>query len=232
VSSLPRVRFLGTVKGTYPVLPSQRNDAFREIEADGLDPREFHWEESPSGLKNGLVVDQIVHTRTGFYFRFDRSDRGHYSFFSPGSDDTEESQHPGTWSNQVAYFRKWLGYLARELSQPSLWEALAAGEPLLQAGLASGIDSPFGPDEIRAIEVKIVEARAYLSTELEPGRLAAVNRKLDLLLEASHSQGRQTWIFFALGVLITLVWGGMMSPGQAQAVMVLLGQAFQRLISG
>jgi hypothetical protein len=216
-----------------PVLRSQKADLFRLVETAALDPREFKWE-TVAGIDAGTTVDQLTHRPTNYYFRFNVVQQGHHTTFSPGGEAAIETQFPGSWPGQVMYFTYWLEYLKRELAAPPLWEQLAGGEPLLEiASLPSSApDTPFSEPERRAILLQFVEVRAYVSRELPPENMAAIAGRLDDLEAAVTTQGRQTWMAFAVGVFVTLAWGGLMAPEQARAILQIIAGAFLPLLRG
>jgi hypothetical protein len=154
----------------------------------------------------------------------------HWATFSPGDGIHTEQRFPGSWDNQMTIVRQWLSYLKRELDAPPLWEQLAQGEPLLEVSLGAAEDSPFRPDELMAIETKLDEVRKYLARELPPGMLPTVQAQLDRLGAAAKTTGRLSWLQMTIGVMVSLMWGGMMAPDQARTVLQMIGQAFQRLI--
>ena len=94
-----------------------------------------------------------------------------------------------------------------------------------------GVDSPFLPQEVEAIAVRLTEVRAYLQTELPTGAMVAVSESLDRLEHASQSQGRISWAQMAIGAFIGMVWAGLMPPDQARAALTLIGDAFRRLLN-
>jgi len=220
--------------GDLYVLQSQRNEILSRITVAGLDPREFRWEHIPSSRDGRTLLDRLIHVPSGFFYEFDNSegtDPGkHQATFSPGDGIHTERRFPGHWDYQMAYVTEWLGNLKRELNAPPLWERLAQGEPLLEVPLGAAEDSPFRPGELLAIEAKLDEVREYLARELPPEKLPTVQAQLDRLGAAAKTSGRLSWLQMAIGVMFTLMWGGMMAPDQARTVLQMIGQAFQRLI--
>jgi hypothetical protein len=217
------------------VLRSQRNEVFALVTAAGLDPREFRWEHVPSSRSARTQVDRLLHVPSAFFYEFDNLEgtnpNKHYATHSPGESVHTQEQYPGSWGYQLAFVENWLTYLNRELEAPPLWEQIAQGEPLLQAQLEGTEDTPFTPAELAAIESKLDEVREYLRRELPPGAVAAALAHVDRLEGAAKSTGRMSWAQMAIGIVVSLVWGGAMAPDQARLVLEMIGQAFQRLIT-
>jgi hypothetical protein len=128
------------------------------------------------------------------------------------------------------YVVKWLDCLKREMHAPPLWEQLATGEPILSMPWPGGVDSPFLPQEVEAIAVRLTEVRAYLQIELPTSAMVAVSESLDRLEHASQSQGR-SWAQMAIGAFMGMVWAGLMAPDQARAALTFIRDAFRRLLN-
>jgi hypothetical protein len=217
------------------VLRSQQNQILDLVRTARLEPREFRWVKTASRFDDSVIVDGLVHEPTQFRFAFEWMDgrmaSGHYAIFSPGQSQFEQTEFPGGWNEQLGYVVKWLDCLKREMDAPPLWEQLAAGEPMLSMPWLGGVDSPFLPQEVEAIAVRLTEVRAYLQTELPTGAMVAVSESLDRLEHASQSQGRISWAQMAIGAFIGMVWAGLMPPDQARAALTLIGDAFRRLLN-
>ena len=204
----------------YRVLRSQKNDLLPMIDSAGLDPLEFAWVTVPSPLDEANSIDKLVHSATGYFFTFDYKENasgdGHWARFSPGHQKSLESQYPGSWMNQLTYFKGWLTFLTRELDAPPLWEKLAQGSAIADSGLLdAAVDTPFTAEEQEAITRQIKAVRAYVASELPAGSVSLVNSRLDHLETSLTSQGRVSWVQLFLGLVTTLVWGGLMAPEQA-----------------
>ena len=217
------------------ILRSQRNDIMSLIADAGLEPREFRWEHVHSRRSAGDQLDRLAHLPTGYFYDFDNlngSSQQHLATFAPGATTHEERQNPGSWPFQLGYVAQWLSYVKRELDAPPLWEQLALGQPLLEVPLEAAEDRPFARDEQEAVRERLEEVREYLRRELAPGTMPAIEAQLARLEAALGTMGRVSWLQWAVGIMYTLIWGGLMAPEQARTVLHILGQAFQRLIGG
>ena len=132
----------------------------------------------------------------------------------------------------MSYFGSWLQFVKRELDSPPLWEQLAQGSTIVDSGLLGAtVDTPFSPEEREAISRQIDAVRDYLARELPAGSAAVINTRLSQVETSLATQGRVTWGLAFVGLCTTLVWGGLMAPDQARAVLQMIASAFSRLIT-
>ena len=92
------------------LLPTQRNQVFREIASSGLDPKQFSWEtvESSAHQRPDVTVDKLTHA-SGFYFIFNSTRDGEYFFSrSPGTSKRVDSGEAGNWATQLVFVSQWL----------------------------------------------------------------------------------------------------------------------------
>jgi hypothetical protein len=215
------------------LLKSQKNDVFGRIQASGFEPREFEWTEHTLADN---TFNRLNHSPSGSWFDFDyvvgRTSAGHWVRFSPAEETKDGSGFPGAWDGALGYFTSWLRFLRRELEAPPLWEQLAAGEPLLEVPTAGGPDSPFTPPEIDAINARLDDVVDYFRRELPPGALQALEANIERLREEAKTSGRITWMQTAIGIAVSLAWGGLMAPEQARLLLDMIGKAFQKAIGG
>lgn len=193
---------------------SQRNAVFKVIQQSALKPSDFYWDEVTSS-RAGKEVLQLVHRTSGYYFTFDELRGKHFSMFSPGGEQLEELDYPGSWDLQLRNLATWLEYLAREVSEPDLWQALASyadAMPSLEAPIPS--NEPFSKEEASQVRAALNEVREYArkALELVDERFDAVERRLDYLADALDRQGRTDWLHTAVGVFATLALGGIIPP--------------------
>jgi hypothetical protein len=218
------------------VLQSQRNEILSRIKSAGLEAREFGWDHGPSTRYPTTYLDRLVHVPSGFFYEFDNvegtSPTKHYTTHSPGYSTHTQKEFPGSWDNQLTYLSQWLSFVKRELDAPPLWEQLTQGEPLLEVPLAGAEDSPFRPEELQAIEAQLDEVRNYLRDQLPPAALPTVQAQLDRLEAAAKTTGRLSWVQMTIGLLVGLAWSGVLAPEQARTILQIIGQAFQKLITG
>lgn len=199
------------------LLVSQRNEVFAVLTGCGIAPSAFAWEITSSRFLKHTRVSTLRHRESSFYFSFDwhsatnedGMDIGIRSAFSrsPGDVHREEQRRLLGWNVQVAAFSEWLSLLERELGQQDLWSiALRDGESLTREALDIEDNSPFRPDEVRAIQDQLEAFRSEVraSLQLHAAELARVESHVQYLRDSSERLGRKDWINLLLGVLIQL----------------------------
>lgn len=205
------------------LLKTQSNAVIEAIKSAGLDPFEFQWEGTRTGLKSAGVggdvprVPLLRHkpTQAFFTFEFDGKRRTHHAVFSPGDQVPEEVQNSGTWENQLIWFTHWLGYLKREYQAPDLWAEFKRQRELAGGELAKVENTPFTPDEQRQIEAQLQETKALVrkSFELTEEQYRAIEGHFDYLAEAAQHMRRIDWRNAFVGVFLTAVVSTLL-PGE------------------
>jgi hypothetical protein len=208
------------------ILKTQANAVLRELEAAGLEPSDFRWNEVDSEHTHDLRVSQLEHPRSGFFFRFDFQNHNHFALFSPGDGKAKQFEFPGSWELQYEYLKKWLSLLKTELDEPDLWAAITQERRLVVSGAAPIENSPFSPEEQTHIDAVVNELRVYLLTTVavESPEAKYIEARLRHLEEASSRLGRKDWINLALGILVNIAVGVALAPDAARSLLRLAGQ--------
>jgi hypothetical protein len=127
-----------------------------------------------------------------------------YSEFSPGEAEPIQRASHENWSAQLRTVGRWLTYLQREHETPDYWNLVAEEGDLL--GASAGVENtPFTTQEQVQVRTALRELPAYLqqSQELAPNQLAALEARLDYLVEASSRLGRRDWLNILLGSIVS-----------------------------
>jgi len=215
--------------GKNLILRTQKNEVLAELQARGLSPGEFAWEEVRSKRSDMLMVSQVRHTPTGYYFMFDFQNDLHFCEYSPGEVSSEAKAYSGDWVNERNKAREWLDNVKRETSAPDLWAAIAQERQLVSdASRATDGNAPFIPAEQQRIRAGIEELRTYILTtqSLAADHAAFVTRRLNYLADASERLGRKDWINMAVGVITTIVLNAMFAPDTARELLRIAGSVF------
>lgn len=210
----------------------RKNDVFDLFTQLRLDPSDFRWEEVQGA--RGNLVSVLSHRSRDFHFTFDVWENGYHVRFRPGVERPTDAEFPGNWGLALQYAKQWLQAVRMEITAPPLWEQLAAGQPLLDASLVTAQldDAPFTVDETAAVVRQLGEVRRYLREAIAPDAFPAIESRLDRIEAAVTTMGKESWRFFVVGTLLTLIWGGLMAPDQARHVLDLIAQAFVLLLGG
>ena len=191
------------------LLQSQSNEVLEAIQEAGLNPSEFKFVGSPDPEMDNTgewytpdYYPQLFHSSSRYWFLFGND----FAKYTPGSESIEQTDSKINWLGKIAAFRRWLGYLKREVEAPDLWAALAQEQEMLGAEPAEAINAPFSAEEQVQVKRAIEEIRIYITSTYSLGDepLAEVNRKLDYLIDASIRLGRIDWKNICVATLFSL----------------------------
>lgn len=192
----------------YRLLKSQKNEVLSVIRAEGLNPLDFRVEEERKvetdlvGLGNTSLANRHVHTPSGYSFFWG----GDWVSYNPGDESTGEFAEDLNWLGKVTALKDWLTHLKREIDAPDLWASLSQEQELLSLEPAEAVNTLFTAAEQVQIKKAVEEIRTYVTStySLAGEPLAAVNRKLDYLIDASTRLGRIDWKNIFVGALFSL----------------------------
>jgi len=212
------------------LLKTQANDVLNAVSKIGLDPKHFAWEELEK-------TPTLRYTPSGeYFFKFLRTIRGFYAEYSAGEASIHGSGPFGatwvSWETGLSIVEEWLTYLKREIQAPDLWSLLTEQTALVQAASADSPNTPFSTLEIKKISDGLRELQEYIekTQQLDEQKHAFLESKLDYLVDAAHRQGRQDWLYVAIGVLSTVVMSLAMAPDQAKEVFRFVSSVLQAIL--
>ena len=200
------------------ILRTHKNAILGLINDVGLDPTEFEWIERPSRTTQNVVVSEIRHRPTGFYFTFDYTREDHYTQRSPGRDAAMDTQFPGDWRHQLHYATEWVGHVRNEYTAPDLWAALVGDKALLEEAASERERADvFSEEEKQAIANAMREIAEYSRTilGLTAERLEVLEKRVEYLTAAVDRLSPRDWLHTAVGVFATVVVGLALAPEQA-----------------
>lgn len=216
------------------ILKTQKNEALELLTHEGLDPKEFLWEERQSGKTLNLQVSALIHRPTGFYFVFDFHKGQHYTVRSPGETSAFDTQFPGSWVYQRGYLIEWINSVKREYEALDLWAAVTSERQFFVAAAESQEGGPFDVQEQEFIRTRVNEIREYLVSthSLNEHHQEYVERQLDYLVAAAKRQPRRDWLHLAIGVLVSIVIQLGLSSSAASEFFRFASNAFSELFGG
>jgi hypothetical protein len=180
----------------------QRNSIFRAIEASGLDVAQCELDvdgdtctvfERRSGAT--LVVTHSEHHHLVKWDIPDGSNEQGGLRYTQWRDVLEAA---GTWGRAVQYV----------VEVPDLWEELKElHEILAAAGTAAAGDAHFNYAEQAEIAKTLDEIKKFVREHysLTPEQAAAIEEKIDALIEAATKVGRKDWLMILYGTIFTLM---------------------------
>jgi hypothetical protein len=212
------------------VLKTQENDITRLIERIGLSVLDFSW---ANGLSRGTTPTRILqHDPTEFFYEFRTVDGQQYARLYPNENGGTVERAVGTWLLQLEHFWAWLSIVMREAQAPDLWaEAIAAAQ---SPAVTAGSNEEFSVAERESVAQLIGGLRQYITERADATdqRLEAVAEQLTYLADASERLGRKDWINAAIGVTLSIVVSGLISPDDARTAMQMMWHGLQGLVTG
>lgn len=211
------------------LLKSQANQLIEELRRAGWNPSEFRWEDTASINFTDQPISQLTHSQSGYYFAFDNIHGGFFSKWSPANEKQNEMSGAESWNDQLSEFKKWLGYLRREVESPDLWSAISQESEIAEAASSDESNTPFSTEEKAYILSGINEIKQYLLTahKVDP---ELVEARLNYLAEASNRVGRKDWINLLLSVLVGIVIQAAMPPESIRELFRFVGTVLSQIL--
>jgi hypothetical protein len=207
----------------------QRNEVFHLIQASKLDPARFSWKEK---AVEGDKISRLLNKETSFFFDFGAGYSGGKlywvcTFMPTGDRRIEKSDWCDVWPRVLKFVQEWLSALAKEISAPDLWAALASEGQLVRTAAGQFDDNaPFTPPEKIRIAQVIHELKEHLlrTVELSADQLKFIDARLGHLEDAAGRLGRKDWTTLAMGALTSIIIGAALPPDSARELFSLAGR--------
>jgi hypothetical protein len=183
------------------LLRSQRNQVFRILRAEGLEPAEFEW--AKETIANVLVVSRLNHRDGDFYFQFSSHEVNAWCIACPGRFRQSEYEYPRSWNDQVAAFRTWIGSLKREIGSPDAWLELAKYRLVLGVEIPEdAVNEPISAIESEEIAAALARLADRIIEQWRPDETQAstIRGRCDYLADAARRQRSRDWMYALLGV--------------------------------
>jgi hypothetical protein len=174
----------------------ETNDLFEAITARGLDPHDFNWE------SRGTKVATLSHIPSKAQVIFTLFDGNKVEFHLYCYIGMESQQVPTTkWSNALKAIKRWLDKVRDYNATPDLWGDYFRTYKSIAIPADDGDNSPFTPDEQRAIaaDLRRFSTDAKQTFALTEEQAAALEAKLEYLIEAAKRSGRTDWKNMVVG---------------------------------
>jgi hypothetical protein len=205
------------------ILKSQANEIYQAIRDAGLDPMDFKWGKRKSKNVSNLLVSELIHRPTGYFFVFDFT-IAQLSFCMirfPGLEAKWDEKFIDSWVSLLGGFNEWLTCIEREIKASDLWAAISQKTQLTEVASSSDItNEPFTPEEQEKIAVSIHEIKKYIITTHDPKgeRAENVSNQLEYLVDASKRLGCKDWITIAIGVFFNIAVGLVLNSEAARGL--------------
>ena len=166
-----------------------------------------------------MLISQLDHPPTGYYFLFDYLQEKHWARFSPGKESLVETRYSGDWPNELRAVARWLDCLKLEYQSPDLWAMVEQERQLILSASSAELDNaPFTAAEQGRISTAVNELRSYIqaTSNLTQAQLEFVSDRLSHLEESASRLGRKDWITLAIGALTNIIVGVALAPDAAR----------------
>jgi hypothetical protein len=194
----------------------KRNQVFRAIEAAGLGPEGFVWD-------NSADDSCLRHRPSGAYFVFGGVAGSYFARYAAG-DDTFEERPAHTWEGHMRHVEQWLQAVRRDTETPDLWSELRR-QPSLTELLGGASDealenTPFTPDERDEVARQLKQFREYVKATcaLSDAQLVDFDSTLDYLVEATSRLSRKDWLLASLGGMFGYLFSVALPPDVARHI--------------
>lgn len=215
------------------LLKSQKDTLYDLIERNGLSPFQFEFVESNSKMTQNKICTTLKFKDSDFFFTFEtigNSEQPHYSIYSPGEFNYEDTHYPGYWHPQFQKVNDWLVYLKREINTPNKWERLKT--EMAEIIMTSNSDnSKFTASEFEDLNTKIVTLKMGLqSIGLLPEQLSVFNNKLDYLVSQAKDMNKFDWKSLFIGTVISIIIQLSVTQENARALWNLIRRIFNNFL--
>jgi hypothetical protein len=195
----------------------KRNDIFRAIEASGLSPEAFTWDDGTDDLC-------LRHRSSAAYFVF-AGTPGEYVARYVSGDDSVTELTAYSWSKHLERFGRWAVAVKNDMETPDLWAELLQQTQLLGSASDDGLENtPFTPDERAEVARQLNEFRQRAKAEysLSATQSEDLDSKVDYLVDAADRLGRKDWLNACMGALVGYFLATALSPDASRKIFLML----------
>lgn len=217
----------------FPVglMKRQKNDLFDRIETYGLGHAEFRLTDADDGRRTILT-----HSATNSSFSTSTWDGIAFTGQTRVGDFGPYSYKADAWEDVVySFFDIWVRDVKAEAESSDKWGELRQMEEIVAESRGGDQENTsFRADEQEQIsaQLKAIKESLREMQSLSSEQLAAIEARLDEAEEASHRIGRKDWWLLFLGVMLPIVFTGLVPADAVQHIIVTAFQGIGHLFSG
>ena len=192
-----------------------RNDIFTAIQASGLGPEAFVWDDSADDIC-------LRHRSSAAYFVF-AGTYGKYVARYASGDDAVTELNAYSWPTHLERFTRWVVAVKDDMETPDLWAELSRQTELVAGASDDSLENtPFTPDERAEIARQLNELRQRAKAEycLSETQAEDLDSKLDYLLDAADRLGRKDWLNACIGALVGYFLAAALSPDASRQILL------------
>jgi hypothetical protein len=188
----------------------KRNQIFEAIQAVGLDPRDFDFEDRDAEFR-------VKHKWSDSCFILG-GNAAHYVGSYVAGDGPVWPYEAYSWTAILPRVSTWLEALKLDLETPDLWSELRRETELL-GGVSNetNANTPFTPEEQKEIARSLQELAEYArrTYSLSEPTMQVLNAKLDYLAGAAGRLGRIDWRNVFAGAILGFILSAALPPESA-----------------
>ena len=199
------------------LLRTQKNDVFKALADNNLNPVDFSWDTCNPGKSSVWAQAEIL--RTGdFYFKFDRhinnSSQHVYAIeLFPNLNLLKHSETLSPWHGNtksvMIWVHAWVSVVSQQINAPDLWAQLKTESDRFQIADSAVEDIPFSFQDVQEIKERIdlLSQEIKKIPELTEETYKEIEQKLEHLKNTVETQGKKGWLYTAVGVAFTIAVG-------------------------
>jgi hypothetical protein len=178
----------------------KRNGLFKAVQAAGLSPEAFHFDDS---------ADEVVirHASSGATFTFSGAAGKYVSSYVAG-DATGPELTKNTWEGLIKRVGLWLSDVKQDVETPDLWAELGRQRELVVSASDQTLENtPFTPNEREEISEQLNEFRADVKAAfaLSQQQAEELDERVNYLIDATKRLGRKDWLNNCIGSMFGYV---------------------------
>ncbi len=206
------------------LLITQKNELFDVIESHGFSPNSFSCLDIT--IKEAPIT-KIEYNKTDYYFRFNKSSNITVSW-SPSNALYKEAIIAYNFSECVAHFKSWLGYLNRELTVIDKWKRLADEVTQLSISFVNEFDK-FSASEYENLKIQMLLLKQKIRTiDLLPEQLKVLENKIDHLTGIALDLSKFDWKGLFVGTMVSIIIQLSVTPENAKALWDIIKSIFSK----
>ncbi len=194
------------------LLPSRKNQLFKSIQENGLNPADFKWGDkdfsiySVTGRQIGNYKCSVLKFKDLGFFEFNNNGTHFKPKFSPGAyqrttyiiDDYKD------WDFAYNVFKKWLKIIQIEYGQPDLWAEFEKYKSTIGKVVVEEINNNFSDDDVELIKVQLssISESIKANFDLSSDKIGFIDNQIQYLVDSSRKQNIRNWRNLAIGTFM------------------------------
>ncbi len=199
------------------LMRAKKNDVYLVLEYIGLKPflHDFDWSKHESKVKGEVFsfsVLSYIQDERKLYFRFTRnaSDTKWAAEYFPGDDNKKKKLVAGNWEEELEHVKEWANELKKEIAAPDYWAEIARVQKDFGLTLVKAKKNVLiSPEEIKKLKENFdrIEQKVTKMFSKNEEEESFIRSQFQLLTESIKKFDKKTFIYFSIGVLVSIAMG-------------------------